>query len=117
MIRRRIAFVKEAALVAVAFVLLVPEVLAGPGVHAGDRPITRSQTASPPMPRAVPPLSVSFVVTTPTQPAGQPIYVDLRSPDGRTRRFAVEGGPSAIQSRQLLLRPGESLTIRLAAAP
>jgi hypothetical protein len=60
-------------------------------------------------------VALSVTVEVPAQPAKEPVYVDLRGPDGQVRRFLVEGGREAIQYRQVTLRPGESVTIRLAA--
>jgi hypothetical protein len=44
------------------------------------------------------------------------LVVSLRGPDGEVRRFPVEGGRSAIETYQVVLRPGTSITIRLLAA-
>jgi hypothetical protein len=59
---------------------------------------------------------VSFAVTVTVRPAKQPVYVNLRGPHGEVRRFLVEGGGAAIQYRQVVLSPGESVTIRWVAA-
>jgi hypothetical protein len=56
-------------------------------------------------------VTISVVVTAPNQPAKAPAYVDLRGPDGKVRRFPVEGGQAAIQTRQLVLHAGQSLTL------
>jgi hypothetical protein len=58
---------------------------------------------------------MSVVVTVTAQPAAEPFSVDLRGPDGQVRSFQVEGGREAITYRQTTLRPGQSVTIRLAA--
>jgi hypothetical protein len=55
------------------------------------------------------------VVTTPAEPAKEPVYVNLRGPDGQVRRFLVEGGHEAIQYRQVVVRPGTSVTVQVAA--
>jgi hypothetical protein len=55
--------------------------------------------------------TVSVVVVTPAQAAPEPFDVALRGPDGQVRRFPVEGGREAIQTRQVVLRPGETVTI------
>ena len=47
----------------------------------------------------------------PVQPPSKPFYVDLRGPNGQVQRFPVEGGRAAIQYRQVVVRPGEMLTI------
>jgi hypothetical protein len=53
----------------------------------------------------------------PAESAQEPLIVDLRGPDGQTRRFPVEGGRSAIQTpRTVALRPGEFISIRWALA-
>jgi hypothetical protein len=65
---------------------------------------------------AVAPVTISVVVTEPVRPATEQMRVDLRGPDGQVRSFALEGGRDAIQSQPVVvLRPGESVTIRLAA--
>jgi hypothetical protein len=60
-------------------------------------------------------MTLSFVVTAPTQPAKAPGSVTLRGPNGQVRRFSVEGGRNAIQYRQVVLRPGQSVTIQWVA--
>jgi hypothetical protein len=64
----------------------------------------------------VQPVTISFIMA-PAQPATEPVYVDLRGPDGQVRRFPVEGGREAIRYQQsVVLRPGNSLTIQWVAA-
>jgi hypothetical protein len=58
---------------------------------------------------------MSVVVTVPAQPTTEPVYVDIRGPDGQVRSYEVEGGREAIQYRQVVVRPGGSVTIRLVA--
>jgi hypothetical protein len=114
MFRRRVPFVKEAALVAAAFLLSAPLLSAGERVHTRARPAAPTQPAGP---VAVAASATSFaVVVTSTRPA-EPYYVTIRGPDGEVRRFPVEGGPAAIQyqSAPVVLRPGESVTLRLVA--
>jgi hypothetical protein len=97
------------------FLLMAPQVLAGV-VHTGNQSTSRPAPASASAPRpVVTSVTVAVTVTTPTQPAPQPAYLSLRGPDGRVRRFALEGGADALSSRVVILRPGESLTIPLAA--
>jgi hypothetical protein len=60
--------------------------------------------------------AVSVLVTMPVRPAKKTVYVDLRGPDGQVRRFPVEGGREAIHYEQVVLQPGQSLTIRWVAA-
>src|SRR5262249_34698982 len=64
---------------------------------------------------AVPPVTIAVSVAEPPQTATESAYVNLRGPDGQLRRFAVEGGREALSSRVGVLRPGESVTIRLTA--
>jgi hypothetical protein len=45
----------------------------------------------------------------------KPYYVTLRGPDGQVRRFPVEGGPASIHYTQVVVRPGQSVTIQVAA--
>jgi hypothetical protein len=116
---RWVSWLKGAGL-ATAALLLAPPVLAGGGggtYHSTSRVVARSGPA--PAPSVVAPAvarPVSVVVTIPPQPAKKPVYVNLRGPDGEARRFLVEGGRAAIQYRQLVLRPGQSVTIRWVAA-
>ena len=43
-------------------------------------------------------------------------YAVLRGPDGQTRRFPVEGGRSAIRYTQVVVHPGQSVTIHWSAS-
>jgi hypothetical protein len=110
--RQRVGLVKAAALVA-AFLLMAPRLLAGGGqpVRAGDHSGVRPQAAPAPVRSVAAPVTVSLTLAAPAEPA----YVNLRGPDGQLRRFAVEGGPEAVSTRVIVLRPGDSLTIQLAA--
>jgi hypothetical protein len=100
-------------LFAAAFLLTAPEVRAGV-VHTGSGSTTRPAPAPAPATRPVPQaVTISVAVTAPAQAATEPAYTNLRGPDGLLRRFAVEGGREALSSRVVVLRPGESLTIRL----
>ncbi len=114
---RSVPFVKEAALVAAAFLLAIPPARAGDKEHGATRRTPSAQSAHTHVVRAAPqPAAISVVVTTPARPAQKPVYVDLLGPDGQVRRFLVEGGRAAIQFQQVVLRPGQSLTIRWLAA-
>jgi hypothetical protein len=42
--------------------------------------------------------------------------VSIQGPDGEVRQFPVEGGAAAIETRQVVLHAGQSLTIRWIAA-
>jgi hypothetical protein len=66
---------------------------------------------------AAPPLSVSVAVAVPAAREESPsVLVDLRGPGGEVRTFPLEGGREAVQTRQVIVRPGESVTFRLVAA-
>jgi hypothetical protein len=113
-------------LAAAALFFLAPHTLAGEHVRSGPgwSAAMRSHTTYSPSPvrpitvaRAAPqPVVIAVLATTPVPGAKQPFVVDLRGPDGSTRRFAVEGGRAAIQTQTVVLRPGESVTIQSVAA-
>lgn len=121
----KVRFVKEAALVAAAFLLSSAPVQAGKqstrqdwsflGGHTANH--TASHTAAAPhIQVSVQPVTVSVVVTPP-RVAEERFYVNLRGPDGELRRYPVEGGRAAIQTPEVIvLRPGTSVTIRWMAA-
>ncbi|MCC6420199.1 MAG: hypothetical protein IT429_18345 [Gemmataceae bacterium] len=76
----------------------------------------RQQAAAPqpaslpaPVPRAPTPAGLDVVVTAPA--AAAPAYITLRGPDGEVRRFALQGGATAFQTRQIVVRPGQSVTV------
>jgi hypothetical protein len=111
--------VKRGVLLAAALLLVAPEAPAGPHVVAGRQtPQPQPAPAAVPVPvvRAAPQSLVLSVVVTPPQPAAEPLTVDLRGPDGQVRRFVVEGGLDAIQYAPVVLRPGQSVTLRWPAA-
>ena len=106
-----------------AALLLTPAPgMAGPPAGNGSGWFRSSPSVppSPPPPvRVAPPprMTVSVAVTPPAaQPAGGPVVVNLRGPDGQVRRFPVEGGAKAIETTQIVIRPGQSVTIRWMAA-
>jgi hypothetical protein len=114
---RNVLFVTEAVLIAAVFLFVVPQARAGDKDHSPMPRLVYLQPAPPPIARAMPQTaSYSAVVNMPVQPPSKPFYVDLRGPDGRVRRFPVEGGPAAIRYRQVVLHPGETLTIHWVAA-
>jgi hypothetical protein len=114
---RNVPFVKEAVLLAAAFLFVVPQVLAGDNYHSAHQTIAHPQPAPAPVAYVVPQAALlSVVVTMPIRPPSKPFYVDLRGPDGQVRRFPVEGGRAAIQYRQVVIRSGETLTIHWVAA-
>jgi len=108
---RRVPFVKGTAVAVAVFLLLAPQLLAGPGVRG------RNPTTPPPKPipatvaRVTPSAITIAIVVEPPRPATEPLTVGLRGPDGKVRRFPVEGGREAIQVRSVTLRAGESVTI------
>lgn len=60
------------------------------------------------------------ITLPPPAPAAEPapVLVDVRGPDGSVRSYALEGGKEAIQTpRVIVLRPGESATVRVTPAP
>jgi hypothetical protein len=108
---------KAVILFGAAFSLMTPQVLAGGSVKAG-KSNSRHPVAAAPTNRAVAPatVSVSLAVAAPSQQSATPGSVNLRGPDGRIRRFAVEGGPNAIQFQPVVvLRSGQTLTIQWVA--
>jgi hypothetical protein len=117
---RCLACAKPALPCVVVLLLVAPHLVAGEHVRSGSWLATRVPTAPAPVVRPAaraPSVSVSTSVTVivPAQPAREQVYVQLRGPDGKVRRFPVEGGREAIQVRQVVLRPGESLTINWVA--
>jgi hypothetical protein len=108
----------------VAAVFLLPASLtAGDRVRSPSAPPARSPSVSyaqrtySPYRGASTQVTVSVASPTPSEPAPETGLVALRGPDGQVRRFAVEGGLTALQSPQVvIIRPGQSVTIRWAAA-
>jgi hypothetical protein len=74
-----------------------------------------SAVASAPSPyRPAAPASVEVtVIGPPPAPEAAPVYVNIRGPEGELRRFPLEGGREALQSRVIVVRPGESATIQV----
>ena len=115
MLRRSVRSAKWAALVA-ALLLTGPLALAGEHARAGNQSPARSQPApAPAVHVAAVPVTISLTAPAPTQAATETAYINLRGPDGQLRRFPVEGGAAELQSRVVVLRPGESLTIQWTA--
>jgi hypothetical protein len=120
MLQKATSVLVPVVLVAAVFVLPSRVAVAGgvalsnpdPG-YARSAP---SQAKRAPVVYSAPGAGVSVRVSIPGQPAKAPVYVTLRGPDGTMRRFLVEGGREAIQSSQVVLRPGQSMTIRWVAA-
>jgi hypothetical protein len=59
--------------------------------------------------RVAPAQPLQVVVTAPAE--APPFYVNLRGPDGQVRRFPVEGGRAAIRVREIIVRPGQTVTV------
>jgi hypothetical protein len=122
---KRRVFSVTGVMVLVAAVSLLPPGGAVAGEHVRSSPTTQYASASYPQPQSAPapavrlvPVRVAIsVAVTPPQTAQDQVYVNLRGPDGEVRRFPVEGGRAAIQSSPaVVLRPGQSVTIRWMAA-
>jgi hypothetical protein len=116
---KRVSAVKWAALTAM-LLLCGSQAVAGDRVRSPSRTATRPQVVSTTtaITHSAPARVSVFVALAPSsaQPSAAPLSVDLRGPDGQTRRFVVEGGPAAIRYEQVVLRPGRSLTIQLVTA-
>ena len=109
---RRVSFPWQGVLIAAAFLLPAPPVLAGDVFHAAKRPAAPPRPAPVPVVRAAPrPVALVVVLSTSARAAPETVYVDLRGPDGSVRRFPLGGARDVIQSPQLVLRPGDSLTL------
>jgi hypothetical protein len=119
MFRRRFPFASVAVPLAAAFLLPATPGFAGDRVRAGSRStLSASAAAAPSQPAYAPRatvVTVSLAMPTPSPTGKEQASVSLRGPDGQTRRYAVEGGPSAIQAHQVIVRAGESVTIRVTA--
>jgi hypothetical protein len=108
---------KGTALSAAALFFLSASVQAGDRVHSGDRTASYGSQVAVHAPAPVtPPRNVSLLVTWPVAQAPDAFRVTLHGQDGQPRTFPVEGGRTAIQFRQVILRPGESLAIRWTSA-
>jgi hypothetical protein len=114
MLRRSNPIGKVAVLAMAGLLSLLPQAWAGEHVRGGDKQTAKSQTAvAHTAPR---PVSLSVAVTTVPPPARPTTFVDLRGPTGEVRRFALQGGSEVIQTQSVIvLRPGQSVTIRWVA--
>jgi hypothetical protein len=104
---RRGSLVVKAALCVTAFLLSASLALAGEHVRSPQQaPVSSSvvRTASQP---------VTFsVMVKPVEPPRAPVFVNLRGPDGKVRRFPLEGDIVVLSpGSQVSVRPGRSLTI------
>jgi hypothetical protein len=119
MVWRKLSVVFVAAIFGVALFVLPSQAQAG-GTY-GPTGLTRVPPPAPtPAVVATSRSSVSTVTitVTPVQvPATEePLVVSIRGLDGSVRRFPVEGGTAAIQTEQITLRAGQSVTVQLRAA-
>jgi hypothetical protein len=111
-----------ATMILVAAVFLLSSRPAAAGGTALSNPDPYYARRAKPQPVVVPVyrpaagVAVGVQVTIPGQPAKAPVYVNLQGPDGQKRRFLVEGGREAIQTQQVVIRPGQSVTLRWVAA-
>jgi hypothetical protein len=118
MVWRKPSLVFVAALFGLALIVMSPQAQAG-GTY-GPPSLTRVPTT--PTPAAVsaarPSFSTVTITVTPVQvPATEePLVVSIRGLDGSVRRFPVEGGTAAIQTEQITLRAGQSVTVQWRAA-
>jgi hypothetical protein len=111
---RTVSIVTVGALLA-GLLVTAPRLLAGEHVRAGHQTTPRPQPTTAVVVRPAAPVTISLTPGAPVPAGGEAAYISLRGPDGQVRRFAVEGGAEEISSRVIVLRPGESLTIRLTA--
>jgi hypothetical protein len=107
--------------------------MAGPAL-AGDRyhyvpryvPQGSYAAAAPAVPpaatvriqRPAPAVEIVYSVAPAPRPAeeNRPVYVDIRGPDGTVRTLPLEGGSDGLRSRDVIVRPGESVRIQLGVA-
>jgi hypothetical protein len=66
-------------------------------------------------PAAVPVQPVQVSITVPAAVAPDTAFAAIRGPDGQLRYFPVEGGRQGLQTRVIVVRPGESVTVQLPA--
>jgi hypothetical protein len=118
-----------AGLVAVTLLGQAPATMAGEHVRAptsasynsasaSAAPARPSSTAASAYARTGLP-SVRIVYSIPyAQPpdaAAPPVYVDIRQPDGTVRTVPLEGGRDVIQTQEVVVRAGQSVTIQFPA--
>jgi hypothetical protein len=106
---------------AAAVLLTATPAFAGEHVRSARRSTVPASAAAAPAAPAYASASRAAVVTvswsmpTPAATQAPQTAVSLRGPDGQTRRYVVEGGALAIQTRQVVVRAGESVTIQVTA--
>jgi hypothetical protein len=60
------------------------------------------------------PVQVTITLPPTAQPLAPPAgAVAIKGPDGTVRHFPVEGGRQTLESRVIVVRPGERATIRV----
>jgi hypothetical protein len=110
---------KGVALAVTALLCMTPGAWAGEHVRAGDasagRHVAAATSPAPAVQRAryyaPAPVVMSVQLQPPARAGVAPVYVTLRGPDGQARRFPVEGGTTAIRTRDVVLHPGESVSV------
>ncbi len=114
---RRNGFVVTAAVLAAAICLAsASPARAGDRVHAAVPTVSR--TVSPVVSLVRPlllPVTISITPVAAIPASDERGIISLRGPDGQVRHFPVEGGAEAFSRRVIVLRPGDSVTIQLAA--
>jgi hypothetical protein len=116
---RTVSLVSATVLVAAAVLFPLTEAHAG-GTN-GPTALTRTTPPATPAPvvstyRTATQSVTITVVPANVQPVEEPLAVSIRGLDGSVRRFAVEGGSTVIQTQQIILRAGESVTVQWRAA-
>jgi hypothetical protein len=99
------------------FLLMAPAAQAGDRVLSTERPAIRPQApivSSDHLNKRLEAISLAVSVARPVPT--EAVSVELVGPDGQKRRFSVEGGRDAIVYQQVVLHPGQSVTIHWMAA-
>jgi hypothetical protein len=80
---------------------------------------TPASLATPSYRQSANSVSVSFTVPAVTAPASPSVeHVSIQGPNGEDHSFQLARGAEVVSRRQhIVLRPGESTTIRLTAVP
>jgi hypothetical protein len=111
---RSIRLASAATLAGVAVLLAGGWSRAGDVFHTAKPSTTRPAT---PTDRTTHPVEAVGVTVAPaTRVVSEQVYVRLRGPDGQVRSYPIEGGRSAITYTNVVLSPGQSVTIRLVQA-
>ncbi len=108
----RSSLVVKTALCVTAFLLSTSLALAGEHVRS-----PKPTATSPAVVRTVGQPVTYSVTVKPVEPPKAPVFVNLRGPDGKVRRFPLEGDIVVLSpGSQVSVRPGRSLTIWWMAA-